>query len=253
MIDLQNFLKTPAGIITSLTTIIGAVAAVWKWGKGVLQAVWHRFTRYRPRVPRETLRLVLKPRETWWYIGSMNDEPVMQVVSHWYVTNISDKPVEVLRAFLTKPRTEGLMVLVRHPKDNIYGRYQIQQGATTELSADFWVQPPVQEVGKDFVATVVVLDQFGNEHRVKNVVFRGQKPPQQKTDQPRPESLHIIFDPVEKEVAAVLKAELSRYQQCGRRVGGLGSVQTTYLNQTFRWSRQRLARSRLTQEPIDNP
>jgi hypothetical protein len=57
--------------------------------------------------------------------------------------------------------------------------------------------------------------------------------PEQKSDQPRPESLHLIFDSVEKEVAAVLTAELSRYQQCGRRVGGLGSVQTTYRNETF--------------------
>jgi hypothetical protein len=38
------------------------------------------------------------------------------------------------------------------------------------------------------------------------------------------EMVSSITDPAEKEVAAVLQAELSRYEKCGRRVGGLGSV-----------------------------
>jgi hypothetical protein len=85
-------------------------------------------------------------------MGSMNDQPAMHVLSHWYVTNVSDRPVQVLRAFLSKPRTEALVVFVRHPTEEVYGRYQIQREATSELIAEFSVQPPVREVGKDFIA-----------------------------------------------------------------------------------------------------
>jgi len=42
-----------------------------------------------------------------------------------------------------------------------------------------------------------------------------------------------IADPIEKEVVAVLKAELGRYGMCGRRVGGLGSVHIVYRGNAF--------------------
>jgi hypothetical protein len=41
---------------------------------------------------------------------------------------------------------------------------------------------------------------------------------------PAMELVSSITNPVEKEVATVLQAEMSRYEKCGRRVGGLGSV-----------------------------
>ena len=45
------------------------------------------------------------------------------------------------------------------------------------------------------------------------------------------EFVYEIADPVEKEVAAVLKSELSRYNVCGRICGGLGSVHIIYRGQ----------------------
>ncbi len=38
------------------------------------------------------------------------------------------------------------------------------------------------------------------------------------------EMVSSISNPIEKEVATVLQAELAQYEKCGRRVGGLGSV-----------------------------
>ena len=43
-------------------------------------------------------------------------------------------------------------------------------------------------------------------------------------DAPRRRPPYAITDRVEREVVSVLKAELHRYEICGRRVGGLGSV-----------------------------
>jgi hypothetical protein len=100
--------------------------------------------------------------------------------------------------------------------------------ATTEASADFWIRPPVRKEGQALKATIASIDQFGNEHQVKNVVFKGQQPRESRKVEPTGESIHVIADPVEKEIVAVLKAELHRYKICGRLAGGLGSVQTIY-------------------------
>src|SRR6266576_1250280 len=46
-------------------------------------------------------------------------------------------------------------------------------------------------------------------------------------EEPAKPSLEVvssISNPVEREVATVLQAELARYEKCGRRVGGLGSI-----------------------------
>jgi len=120
----------------------------------------------------------------------------------------------------------------RVTKHSEYG-YPILPERTSEVSASFWIQPPVRKEGEDFEATVVLVDQLGNKHKVKNVFFRGPKPKQPEAKPPG-EALHSISDPIEKEVASVLKAEVHRYAECGRRVGGLGSVQTTYEGQTMR-------------------
>lgn len=95
----------------------------------------------------------------------------MQIVCRWYVTNLVDREIQVLAARILRPETTG-MVATQHPSGNIFGQYPILPGATTELSANFWIKPPVRERGQEFKATVVFVDQFGNERRVKNVIFR---------------------------------------------------------------------------------
>jgi hypothetical protein len=149
----------------------------------------------------------------------------MQVVGRWHATNIIGEQVLLLGARLSKPPTDG-HVMVRHPEQNIFGRYPIRPGATTEVSTDFWVMPPTKKEGQDLVANVILIDQYGNPHKVKAVRFRGPRVPEIKVEPPR-ETIHSISDPIAKQVAAVLKSEVSRYGQCGRRVGGLGSIQTT--------------------------
>jgi hypothetical protein len=228
-----TFLTSPLGIGVIGSLIAAAIVAALKWGKDWFRRSWRFVTRYRPRVPRETIRAIPNVHETWWALGSMNGKPAMQVVARWHITNIIDAPVFLLRAFLLHPRTEAQMVLVGHPDRNVYGRYPIEPGSTTEGSTDFWIVPPIRKEGEELNATIVLVDQYGNEHKVKGVVFRGPVPKQPKPIGPPIESLHIIVDPIEKEVAAVLKAEVERYRQCGRTVGGLGSVHTVYQGRTM--------------------
>ena len=122
--------------------------------------------------PKRTLRLVLQPRGAWWHMGSVGQKPAMQVVCEWHATNLTDGPIVITTAFIKKPRTEATHPLVRHPYKNVFGSYRVQAKDTTKLILDFWVEPPVRKEGEAFKATVIVKDQFDNEHRIKDVEFK---------------------------------------------------------------------------------
>ena len=49
--------------------------------------------------------------------------------------------------------------------------HSIPMGGLSELSFDFFVQPPVKEEGILFKADVAIIDQFGNEHWLKGLEF----------------------------------------------------------------------------------
>ncbi len=221
------------GAIAAIVTILGGVFAAFKWGRGSLVSAWHFVTRYKPKVPRETIRILPQIRGCWWGNGSVAGKPAMQVVGRWHVTNITGDNVRLLGARIIKPKTEG-HVLTRHPHENIFGSYPILPGETTEVDSDFWIIPPMRKEGEEFKTPVVLIDQYGNEHKIKNVVFTGPKPNEPKKEETPSEPIHSITDPIEKEIAAVLKAETNRYKECGRRVGGLGSIQTTIQGKSYK-------------------
>ena len=203
--------------LAAVVTILGGIAAFIKWG---------------PKVPRETVRLIPQYHHNWWSLGSLKGEPAMQVVCDWYITNISDVDVVICGVSLRKPKTIG-HIFVRHPDRNIYGSYSIPPGCTTEVRADFWIQPPICKEDEPLVVDVDFMDQFGNSHRVRKVKFR---PPPKKKEEPiapQMETVSDISNSVEREIVAVLQAEINRYKDCGRKVGGLGSVQTTYQGRSY--------------------
>lgn len=98
---------------------------------------------------------------------------------------------------------------------------------------DFWVNPPFDKKYQSFSATVFLVDNFGNYHAVKDVYFRANKKPADNT-RPAREKVYLIKDPIEKSIVSILQNEVSRYDRCGRTVGGLGSVFVKYNGQEFR-------------------
>lgn len=123
-------------------------------------------------LPKQTLKLVLQPRGAWWHMGSVNHSPAMQIVCEWHATNLTKIPVVVTTAFIKKPKTEANHPMVKHPYKNVVGNYRIQPNDTTKLMLDFWIATPLRKEGETFKATVIVKDQFGNEHRIKDVEFK---------------------------------------------------------------------------------
>ena len=222
-------------IIGVIVLAIGQIFGLWN---KLLSKFWNFITHYRPHIPRETVRVVPQKRSIWWGKGSVGGKPAMQISGRWYVTNIISDPVLVLYTYIESPHTEG-HIFTRHPEKNIYGTYPILPGKTTEISTDFWIEPPICNEGKDLKASVILVDQFGNKHKLKNVIFKGparKEPEKKETKEIKRyvESIQMITDPIEKDIVAVLKSEVFRYQECGRRVGGLGSIQTIYQGQTMK-------------------
>lgn len=158
----------------------------------------------------------------------------MHASAQWRATNVTDSPVRIVRAYVEKPSAEGLIVLFRMSEGKTSGVHEIAPGSTAEVSVDFWIDPPTKKPGKPLRASVVLLDQLGNRHRTESLTFTSSLPGAAASPIDAvwvPESSTTAIDPslpIELQVAAVLKEELRRYDLCGRRVGGLGSVQTRY-------------------------
>lgn len=226
---------------------IGVLVAAGGVVAGTVKFLFWAFDEWQKRkkhegftAPSETLRLAtMTEGSCWWHMGKKGDEPTMQVVGRMFVTNIASvsvriPQVELRYGFWGRKRVSGMVMVSRQLHENMYGMYDIPPSETRNVSFDFWVYPPVVKSTEPFVAhTVAFLDQFGNRHTVKRVQFLSDAP---KTP-PRPkepeEFPYAIADPIEKEVVSVLKAELSRYEMCGRSVGGLGSVHIIYRDQSF--------------------
>lgn len=216
------------GIISNI------VYGLFKWPCKQAVKFWRFITRQKPKIPKETIRVVKHRRENWWNLGSINGQPAMQISGHLYATNIFDDNVRILSAEIISPRKAKKncarnLVLTKHFQNNVYGGYELVPNITTELSIDFWIQPPIIKEDKDLELTMVLIDQFDNRHKIKNIIFESNAKKRllaeknKKPDLPK-EAIYSIKNEIEKGVASVLKIEVERYKECGRRVGGLGSV-----------------------------
>ncbi len=155
--------------IAAAVTIIAGIAGFTKWGRARCKKLWRLLTRFRPRVPRETLRIIPDQHDSWWCVGSVDGEPAMQIASSWFVTNVSDGNVMLCQASIRKPKTLGHVFI--HPQlTNGYGTELIPPGRTLKATADFWIRPVVCEGHEALVVDVDFVDQFGNPHRVRRVV-----------------------------------------------------------------------------------
>lgn len=232
--------KTVAAWIGVVVTAGGVIAGAVKFFFWIIDEWQKRKTHQGFSAPKRTLQLAIKPEgNCWWGMGKQGDDPTMQIVGSMFVTNIASVPVripqvELRYGFLGRKRVSGMGMVSRAAHENMYGMYDIPPNETRDLSFDFWVYPPVLEPSKPFTAqSVVFFDQFGNEHKVRRVVFRVLHPAASVLPKEPEEFPYEIADPIEKEVVSVLKAEMGRYQMCGRIVGGLGSIHIVYRDRTF--------------------
>jgi len=206
----------------------GSVAAVigLGWWRSIWRAIRRSLTRFKPTVPRETIRAMPFGRP-WWHMGSSDNQPAMQIVTRWMVTNIVDRPAILSEATLRRGWYRR-----SHQAEVILNR-TIEEGETSEVLIDFWARPPFRKKGKSFRARLTITDHLGNPHNTPWITIPSDWRPRPEKPKPPEEAIHLLETPLLKKVVAILKDEVSRYRECGRQVSGLGSVRVTYENRTL--------------------
>ncbi|HXM92817.1 MAG TPA: hypothetical protein VOA64_00960 [Candidatus Dormibacteraeota bacterium] len=216
-----------AGVIFGVLAVVRATALlleripVWRAG----------------RDERRRFHLTAEPQQSFWSSAKQSDDSIVtQVVARFVVKNRTEEPLALTHARLVKPRIRGEIVhedvSVRAVDRNIYGDaahsgHLIPPKMFLPASASVMVRGvPRRELGKQVRVKIGISDDEGREQFL-TFDMRVLSAAASEPAKPSLEIVSSILNPVEREVVTVLQAELARYEKCGRRVGGLGSVHLT--------------------------
>ena len=160
------------------TVFVSGVYRAWQiGGDGFLDKLKLALARWLCKVQKKSLIVLFQhDRSYWWHMREMNGKPAMQIVAGFYLTNISQEhAVSVAKSFLVaygrkwwipfSLRVEGNVVVKNHvAPGGAFGKHSIPPGFTFEGISDWWIQPPIKNIGKRLIARACVVDQFGHEH-----------------------------------------------------------------------------------------
>jgi hypothetical protein len=152
----------------------------------------------------------------------------------WRVTNVlPDRDVLIVGARIAGHEAQHTYINTQHPERDIYSpEYLIPPLTISKVMTDFYFIPPITRPGRDFKASLILIDQFGNEHKL-TTVFKSPEKPAPRLPEPPKESLYKIEDPIVKDVASVLKTEMQSYREGDWPIVGLGSIQTVFRGRRF--------------------
>jgi hypothetical protein len=242
---LLSGLAVAAGILLRIPGLIPPAVRLWFIGGsvtfGVLTAA-RAATMLFERIPAwkkmrdESRRFHLRAeaQQCFWSSAKQPDGSIMtQIVVRFTVKNRTEEALGLSHVRLIKPRIRGEVVhedvSVRAVDRNMYGTaahsgYLIPPKMVLPASASVMIRGvPWRKPKNEIRVKIGISDDEGYEQIVV-LKMRVIAPPPAIPARPALEMVSAISNPVEKEVVTVLQAELSRYEKCGRRVGGLGSV-----------------------------
>lgn len=173
-------------------------------------------------------------QQSFWSSSKQADGSIVtQVVAHLTVKNRTEEPLGLSHVRLVKPCIRGEIVhedvSVRAVDRNMYGTaahsgHLIPPKMALPASASVMIRGVPWRKPKNEVRVKIAISD--DEGYVQIVAFKMRviAPASATPARPALEMVAAISNPVEREIATVLQAELARYEKCGRRVGGLGSV-----------------------------
>jgi hypothetical protein len=175
-----------------------------------------------------------EPQQSFWSSAKQADGSIVtQVVASLVVKNRTAEPLGLVHVRLVKPKIRGEIVhedvSVRAVDRNIYGTaahsgHLIPPKMSLPASASVMIRGlPWWKPENEVRVKIAMGDDEGYEQIVVFKMRVISTPPATRA-RPPIEMVSSLSNPVEREVATVLQAELLRYEKCGRRVGGLGSV-----------------------------
>lgn len=155
-------------IIIGVLTIFGIIlAGLWKWSPRIKSLF----------ASRKAIIFVGDEAgyRNFWHMGTQGGKPILQVDCSFMASNITDKPIALAKASLRGIQAEQdfAAISVKDVNSQYSGQYDIPPGRRTTVSICFIMIPSkMPEKGKSIKLHVGIVDQFGKQYWVKNVVFR---------------------------------------------------------------------------------
>lgn len=109
--------------------------------------------------------------ETYWHMGSQDEQPIMTVFGNFIVTNRSDEPLILTRATLKKLKSKGWITVKEINSKYNSTNYKIPPKETTKCSVTFIIDKPVKNEGEAFIDNVIFFNQFNEKFCLKKVKF----------------------------------------------------------------------------------
>lgn len=209
--------------------ILGAVVftslAFSRW----ISLIWHAWiSRAEKANVRRTFRLILIDNSYFWSASKQSDDSyVTQLCADFRVKNRTERSLELTSVRIIPPllhsrwqRGKSLQRML----SLFHGGTKIPAGEIEAIRITIMLHgKPNQKPGDSIKVVLAISDEDGNEQRVR-LKLPSLARPQSTEPLPKLEMPSRITDHIVKGVASILQSELTRYDNCGRRVGGLGSV-----------------------------
>lgn len=171
-------IATIVGIVSTGVVILQNFTKVIDWIAGKWQRLFGSNTSPNEfPIPKRSLILqpARHPRTCRWHEGTTGQDdqrrPIMFIVGGFTVTNITKYNVVITGAKMRRPRMRGSAMTKAHDQNLYDSRHHIPPGALTEVHFDFIIDPPIRLKGEAFSADIAIVDQFGNDHWEKKVIF----------------------------------------------------------------------------------
>jgi len=213
--------------IAALGTIVVACWVLLKFGIRWIAWLWLKATRKKPRIPKETLKIVPEPSDCVWYNAPAENPNTAVFRARLYVTNIHARPTHILSCFHVQSGTYGDISRLIERQNQVIKTTTLKRQETGIFFATF-LSGRVYRPQRTYRATLILIDQYSNKHKVGKIFFKPLEDARpRKKEKPSPkkvESTYALTDPLEKQIVAILKHEIMEYRKSGRRIGGLGSL-----------------------------
>ncbi|WP_434717186.1 hypothetical protein P5X00_40025 (plasmid) [Paraburkholderia sp. A2RO-4L] len=164
-----------ATLISNLGKIFSAVSSLLSWLTGRLKD-----KDAAQGLPKRTIVAVQQSQinALWWHLGRMGDRPMVQVVGDFNTTNVWTDNVRLTGAILRyrhwgfRSHTVRGDASVKDLRSAYSGNYPIPPNEMTRVRVGFHYLLKHRTPGKRFRADLAIIDQFGNHHWIRGLVFR---------------------------------------------------------------------------------
>lgn len=225
----------------------------------------------RARAARRTLRLIPLLRQSWWSLAKQRDDSyVTQVNVTCQVTNSGDRPVRIVNVRLTRPRAKEVSAFAALPSEGSPYHspdHAVPPHDTAPASIHLMLRGALGAQGAPLRVTIGIVDQFGEEYRLRLLVPSHDRPPPPLSiddhlrlvqgmtraalervwlvsplpSPPKP-VMPWTFQPGSKYLEtcdAVLREEKRSYAARGRRTGQLGTLNVGLQSEpNFGWTKE---------------